>query len=152
MCRADRKVGTYMASIPKNFEVLGILLLLTAAGNHHSFSLPRLSFLSSLSGPGQERWLENFARDMHRVVDVVDQVSNMGHLVLPRDGSHVGGAARAVSASLSNPQNHSLPDLSGLNLQNLNLQNLSLPDLQQMMEVAGPLMAMLGMNESSGKK
>lgn len=113
-----------MAYIPKNFELLGIFLLLAAAGSR----------TSGLQVLGKAGILTDFARDMHRAVNMMDQVSAMGQLAVPRDTSHVGGAARAFSSALSGAQGSTMPDLT------------------QLMEMAGPLMSLLGTPDGSLKK
>ena len=143
-----------MAYIPKNFEVLGLLLLLTAAGGRFpasssgpsgSSGLPGISGLSALfrpaglSGPLQFGVLSDFARDMHRMVDVMDQMAGVGQMLMPRDSSHVAGAASAVSSAVSSA------------LSSASAPGYGQPDLQQIMEMAGPLMNILGM-DSFGKK
>jgi len=100
-----------MTSIPKNGSALGIFLLILLTSGQQS-----RGFSGSLH-------LADFARDMHRMADMLDQVSGVSRYGLSRGGSHSGSRTGGAVQTLSAP---------------------SLPDMQQLMEMAGPLMAMLG--------
>ena len=82
------------------------------------------------------------------MVDLIDQMANLGQLsgllqtttdltglLPPPDYSHVSGAANAVSGSIS----RALPDMK-------------LPDMQQLMEMAGPLLELLSSQNRNDNK
>ena len=134
-----------MAYIPRNLEILGLFFLLAAAGGRSSSSLSGIPGLSAILRPsgfssaGQISVLSDFARDMHRMVDMMDQMAGVGQMFMPHDNSHAAGAASAVSSAISSA------------LSSASAPGHSQPDLQQIVELAGPLMNMLGM-DSFGKK
>lgn len=131
-----------MTGYGKNSEALGAVLLLLLLSGRQDYGMPGKRIYHGglgLSSLLKELRLGDFARDMHRITDMVDQMSSLGQMagllqsqaaqsLLPQPQpaqSHVSGAVNALSNSL--PQ--------------------SLPDMQQLMELAGPLMAMLGNGE-----
>lgn len=151
-----------MSDTPNNQGILGLILLLvilsgqsgsrrdgygSGLGGAGSFGglgglggLVNLGGLGSLSSLGKTLQLENFARDMHRVVAMMDQVEGLTQMVgvgqlasaassASQSQSRVSGAANSVSNAFSD----TMGALSG-------------QDLNQLMEMAGPLMAMLGKN------
>ena len=127
-----------MIGYGKNNEIIGaaVLFFLLRSQQGAGFS----GILSSLK-------LDRFARDMHRLVDMMDQMANLGqmaglmqtsglsNLLPPPDHSHVSGAANAVSSSMAG----ALPDVK-------------LPDMQQLMEMAGPLMELLSSQNQNYNK
>lgn len=127
-----------MIGYGKNNEIIGaaVLFFLLRSQQGAGFS----GILSSLK-------LDRFARDMHRLVDMMDQMANLGqmaglmqtsglsNLLPPPDHSHVSGAANAVSSSMAG----ALPDVK-------------LPDMQQLMEMAGPLMELLSSQSQNYNK
>ena len=127
-----------MIGYGKNNEIIGaaVLFFLLRSQQGAGFS----GILSSLK-------LDRFARDMHRLVDMMDQMANLGQmaglmqtsglssLLPPPDHSHVSGAANAVSSSMAG----ALPDVK-------------LPDMQQLMEMAGPLMELLSSQNQNYNK
>ena len=126
-----------MTEIPNQRSILGIVLLLLLLGGQNrgpgSAGLGSLAGLGNLSALGKNLQLDRFARDMHRVVAMMDQVegltqiAGLSQLASGSSSSHIDGAANSVSNALSD----SLTSLSG-------------QDLNQLMEMAGPLMEMLG--------
>lgn len=140
-----------MTEIPNQRSILGVVLLLLLLGGQNrspgSAGLGGLSGLGNLSALGKNLQLDRFARDMHRLVDMMDQMANLGQmaglmqtsglasLLPPPDHSHVSGAANAVSSSMAG----ALPDVK-------------LPDMQQLMEMAGPLMEMLNSQNQNYNK
>ena len=127
-----------MIGYGKNNEIIGaaVLFFLLRSQQGAGFS----GILSSLK-------LDRFARDMHRLVDMMDQMANLGQMASlmqtsglaslrpPPDHSHVSGAANAVSSSMAG----ALPDVK-------------LPDMQQLMEMAGPLMELLSSQNQNYNK
>ena len=127
-----------MIGYGKNNEIIGaaVLFFLLRSQQGAGFS----GILSSLK-------LDRFARDMHRLVDMMDQMANLGQmaslmqtsglasLLPPPDHSHVSGAANAVSSSMEG----ALPDVK-------------LPDMPQLMEMAGPLMELLSSQNQNYNK
>lgn len=113
-----------MIGYGKNNEIIGaaVLFFLLRSQQGAGFS----GILSSLK-------LDRFARDMHRVVAMMDQVegltqiAGLSQLASASSSSHIDGAANSVSNALSD----TLTSLSG-------------QDMNQLMEMAGPLMEMLG--------
>ena len=153
-----------MSEIPNQKSIFGLVLLLLLLGGQSGGlgGLGRLigaggggaiPGLGSLSELGKRLQLENFARDMHRVVDMMDQVENLTQiagisqlasaLAVPQSrgqsssdsGSHVSGAANSVSNAFAD-----------------SLSSLSSQDLSQLMEMAGPLMNLLGGQNNGYKK
>ncbi len=138
-----------MAGYGKNSDLIGAVILLLLLSGHQGGVLPGKLFspgamgLSDLIGSLR---LDHFARDMHRLVDMMDQMANLGQmsgllrssgisaLLPPPDRSHVSGAANAVSGSVTNALSNAASVLP---------PDGKLPDIQQLMELAGPLMAML---------
>ena len=126
-----------MTEIPNQRSILGIVLLLLLLGGQNrspgSAGLGSLAGLGNLSALGKTLQLDRFARDMHRVVAMMDQVegltqiAGLSQLASGTSSSHIDGAASSVSNALSD----TLTSLSG-------------QDLNQLMEMAGPLMEMLG--------
>ena len=126
-----------MTEIPNQRSILGIVLLLLLLGGQNrspgSAGLGSLAGLGNLSALGKNLQLDRFARDMHRVVAMMDQVegltqiAGLSQLASGTSSSHIAGAADSVSNALSD----TLTSLSG-------------QDLNQLMEMAGPLMEMLG--------
>ena len=126
-----------MTEIPNQRSILGIVLLLLLLGGQNrgpgSADLGSLAGLGNLSALGKNLQLDRFARDMHRVVAMMDQVegltqiAGLSQLASGTSSSHIDGAASSVSNALSD----TLTSLSG-------------QDLNQLMEMAGPLMEMLG--------
>jgi len=120
-----------MASYPKNYDAIGILLLLFLAGNQSAGPLQNLRFPGSfrlplnLSELGRTVQLERFARDMRRIANMMDQLSGLPRL--------------SAAAPLPAPSQPSVPSLPQI-------------DFSQLMELAGPFMAMLGASASDGKK
>lgn len=111
-----------MAINLKSNEILGIFLVLVLLGGQSGSR--RSAGPIHFSGLGERIPIEHFSRDMHRIVEMMDQVSNLGQLALkPPPRSHISGAADSVSQAVS---------------------SVSLPDMQQIMEMAGPIMSMLG--------
>ena len=119
-----------MAPFWKNNEILGLVLVLVLlggqSGNKHGVGTGY--FGPSPSGlPISAIPLGSFARDMHRIVDMMDQMSSLGqmagiqHLSGP-SRSHIEGAADSVSQAVSSVQ---------------------MPDMQQLMEMAGPFLSMM---------
>ena len=162
-----------MSEMPNQKSIFGLVLLLLLLGGQSGGltgtgspggpgGLSRLlgvgssggiAGLGSLSALGKKLQLENFARDMHRVVDMMDQVENLKQvagmsqlasvLTDPQSrgqspsgsGSHVSGAANSVSNAFAD-----------------SLSSLSSQDLSQLMEMAGPLMNLLGGQNNGYKK
>ncbi|MBR4411577.1 MAG: hypothetical protein IKT31_09680 [Firmicutes bacterium] len=126
-----------MTEIPNQRSILGIVLLLLLLGGQNkgpgSAGLGSLAGLGNLSALGKNLQLDRFARDMHRVVAMMDQVegltqmAGLSQLASGPSSSHIDGAANSVSNALSD----TLTSFSG-------------QDLNQLMEMAGPLMEMLG--------
>ena len=135
-----------MTELPNQRSILGIVLLLLILGgqNRGTGSLGSLGGLGglssqggigSLSALGKTLQIDRFARDMHRVVAMMDQVEGLTQMAglsqlasgSSPSSSHIAGAADSVSNALSD----TLTSLSG-------------QDLSQLMEMAGPLMEMLG--------
>ena len=126
-----------MTEIPNQRSILGIVLLLLIlggqSGGRSTGGLGGLGALGNLSALGRSLQLDRFARDMHRVVAMMDQVegltqmTGLGQLASATSSSHIAGAADSVSNALSD----TLTSLSG-------------QDLSQLMEIAGPLMELLG--------
>lgn len=139
-----------MAGYGKNSEVIGAVLLLLFLGRQQTGIFPGKIF-SPGAGSFQDLAgtlrLGDFARDMHRLVDMMDQMANLGQMaglmqtsglagLLPQpDHSHVSGAANAVSSSMAG----ALPDMK-------------LPDMKQLMEMTGPLMEMLSSQNQNYNK
>ena len=146
-----------MAEIPNQKSIFGlVLLLLLLGGQSGGLGIPGgsgksgitggIPGLGNLSALGKKLKLENFARDMHRMVDMMDhmesltQMAGVGQIASaltaaasqPASGSHIGGAANSVSGALAD-------SLGSLNSQ----------DLSQLMEMAGPIMNMLN-NQNGG--
>ena len=133
-----------MSDTPNNHGVLGLVALLLLLGGQSgggayrsSAGLPGIGNLSAL---GKSLQLQNFARDMHRVVAMMDQVEGLTQMAsfaqpasAPPPQSRITGAADSVSDAFSGAMN-----------------SLSGQDLTQLMDLAGPLMALLG--NSGGKK
>lgn len=119
-----------MAPFWKNNEILGLVLVLVLlggqSGNKHGVGTGY--FGPSPSGlPIPAIPLGSFARDMHRIVDMMDQMSSLGQMAgIPQlsgpSRSHIEGAADSVSQAVSSVQ---------------------MPDMQQLMEMAGPFLSMM---------
>lgn len=126
-----------MTEIPNQRSILGVVLLLLLLGGQNrgpgSAGLGSLIGLGNLSALGKNLQLDRFARDMHRMVAMMDQVegltqiAGLSQLASASSSSHIDGAANSVSNALSD----TLTSLSG-------------QDMNQLMEMAGPLMEMLG--------
>lgn len=126
-----------MTEIPNQKSILGIVLLLLLLGGQNrgagSSGISSLVGSGNLSALGKSLQLDRFARDMHRVVAVMDQVETLtqiagiSQLASASSSSHIAGAADSVSNALSD----TFTSLSG-------------QDLSQLMEMAGPLMEILG--------
>ena len=126
-----------MTEIPNQKSILGIVLLLLLLGGQNrgagSSGISSLVGSGNLSALGKSLQLDRFARDMHRVVAVMDQVESLtqiagiSQLASASSSSHIAGAADSVSNALSD----TFTSLSG-------------QDLSQLMEMAGPLMEILG--------
>ena len=126
-----------MTEIPNQRSILGVVLLLLLLGGQNkgpgSAGLGSLAGLGNLSALGKNLQLDRFARDMHRMVAMMDQVegltqiAGLSQLASASSSSHIDGAANSVSNALSD----TLTSLSG-------------QDMNQLMEMAGPLMEMLG--------
>ena len=123
-----------MSEIPNQRSILGLVILFLILGGQNRGA-------GTLSSLGKNLQLERFAKDMHRMVAMMDQVENLtqmagiGQLVSaasgayssPASSSHIGGASNAVSGALADT-----------------FASLSSQDLSQLMELAGPVMEMLG--------
>lgn len=136
-------------------KIILILLLLSGqsgdrrpAGGTH-FTTPFRAF-SPGALPLPPIPLDSFSRDMHRIVDMMDQISGLGQIAAlpirsdPPGHSHITGAAESISRALSSSlPSSSIPAGGPPNLPDLqnvpDLQNL--PDLQKLMEMAGPLLS-----------
>lgn len=144
-----------MAGYGKNGDIIGAAVLLLLLSGRQGPVLPGKIFSPGASGLTElvsTFRLDHFARDMHRLVDIMDQMANLGQmaglvqntglssLLPPPDNSHISGAANAVSKSIAN----AIPDMK--------FSDMKLPDMQQLMELAGPFMAMLSSQNGGGNK
>ena len=119
-----------MAPFGKNNEILGLVLVLVLlggqSGNKHRAGTG--DFGPSPSGlPIPSIPLGSFSRDMHRLVEMMDHMSSLGQMAgIPQlsgpPRSHIEGAADSVSQAVSSVQ---------------------MPDMQQLMEMAGPFLSMM---------
>lgn len=123
-----------MSEIPNQRSILGLVILFLILGGQNRG-------MGALSSLGKNLQLERFAKDMHRMVAMMDQVENLtqmagigqlmsavsGGYSSPASASHIVGASSAVSGALADT-----------------LTSLSSQDLSQLMELAGPVMEMLG--------
>lgn len=133
-----------------------LLLLAGQSGEKNKNGIMDLgSFLPGLSGSGSSGSglpfsgislppipLDSFKRDMHKIVDMMDQMESIGQMaglshMIGGPPSHIEGAADSVAKAVSSAGIPGLPGISGLP----NMANL--PDMAQLMEMAGPFMAMM---------
>ncbi|MGN0714550.1 MAG: hypothetical protein ACI4LN_01915 [Anaerovoracaceae bacterium] len=119
-----------MAPFGKNTEILGLVLVLVLlggqSGNKHGAGTGYFG-TSNAGLPIPAIPLGSFSRDMHRVVEMMDHMSSLGQMAgIPQlsgpPRSHIEGAADSVSQAVSSVQ---------------------MPDMQQLMEMAGPFLAMM---------
>ncbi|MGN1413986.1 MAG: hypothetical protein ACI4WY_07055 [Anaerovoracaceae bacterium] len=119
-----------MAPFWKNNEILGLVVVLVLlggqSGNKHRAGTGNWGE-SNTGLPIPPIPLGSFARDMHRVVEMMDHMSSLGQMAgIPQlsgpPRSHIEGAADSVSQAVSSVQ---------------------LPDMQQLMEMAGPFLSMM---------
>lgn len=125
-----------MSDTPSNHGILGLVILLLLLGRQKSGSpyeesgIFTGSGLGNLSALGKNLRLDHFARDMHRVVAMMDQVEGLTQMT---------GLTQLASASA--PQSRITGAVNSVS------DAFSGQDLSQLMEMAGPLMAMLGNSE-----
>lgn len=130
-----------MATLPKNAGALGAVFLLLAATNQGRGGIGAISGPSALSaGINYHR----FRRDIHRMVDMIDQFDHLNQLAFSRP-QPIDNFSLPVSALTS--QEPEPIDYDYTPAQNQNaipaFNPVNLPDLSRLMEMAGPLMSML---------
>ena len=128
-----------MSDTPNNHGIIGLAVLLLLLGGKSggigkSGGYGGAGILGGLSGLEKNLRLGDFAKDMHRIVAMMDQVEGLTQMAglsqlaaSAGSGSRIGGAANSVSNAFADT-----------------FDNLSGQDINQLMEMAGPLMAMLG--------
>ena len=136
-----------MSDTPNNHGILGLAALLFLLGGQSGAGgygkSGALSSLGNLPALGKTLPLNRFARDMHRVVAMMDQVEGLTQM------AGIGQLASSGTAAAQQPRitgaADSVSDAFSGAFESLNSQ-----DLSQLMELAGPLMSMLG--STGGKK
>ena len=138
-----------MSGTSNNQGALGLILLLLILGGQSGSRSSGWSGipggLGNLSDLGKTLQLEHFARDMHRVVAMMDQVEGLTQMVgmgqlassIPvQEKSRTASPQARVTGAADSVSNAFADAFGSLNVQ----------DMGQLMEMAGPLMAMFGKN------
>ena len=118
-----------MSKAPKNADAIGVILVFLLA-SRRTGKIPAL---------GQAIDFSLFARDLHRMVDMVDQLDGLGQF-----------ASHRQAHSLPQPQSYSrdyddhYDDDYDTGQEDFGQNNFSLPDMSQLMDMAGPLLSIFG--------
>ena len=142
-----------MSDTPNNHGVLGLAALLLLLGRQSGSgaygNTAGLAGIGNLSALGKSLQLNHFARDMHRVVAMMDQVEGLTQMIGSGQLASSVSSASAASAAASAASAASRPRITGAadsvsDAFSTAMNSLSNQDLSQLMELAGPLMTILG--------
>lgn len=134
-----------------NIHPLGIVLILLLlqsggigsgsrmGGSLLGGSMGGLGILSALTEASRDLPLQNFSKDMHRMVSAMDRLESLGQLKDLAQLSQISQlTSSAPTASLpASASSSAAPSLAA------GIDALGLPDMDQLLELAGPLLSLL---------